>query len=269
MGNRLEGKVAIVTGGGTGIGEAIAKKFADEGACVILSDNNSERLQHTKEEFDKEFGRDTFIESVLDVTEINTIQQTFRTAVLAFGGVDIIVNDAGLSISKSIEDHTEKDWNLLYDVLVKGQFFVTQKGVEIMRKQESGGDVLNIVSKNALVSGPNNGGYGAAKAAQLHMSRLNAAELGKDKIRVNVVNPDAVINGSNIWANGWAEGRAKAYGITVEELPAYYAKRTLLNESILTEDIANACFVFVSGLLNKSTGNVLNVDGGVAAAFVR
>ena len=265
----LSGRIALITGSAGGIGKAIAKKFADEGACVILSDNNAERLQHTKEEFDKEFGRDTFIESVLDVTEINTIQQTFRTAVLAFGGVDIIVNDAGLSISKPIEDHTEKDWNLLYDVLVKGQFFVTQKGVEIMRKQESGGDVLNIVSKNALVSGPNNAAYGAAKAAQLHMSRLNAAELGKDKIRVNVVNPDAVINGSNIWANSWAEGRAKAYGITVEELPAYYAKRTLLNESILTEDIANACFVFVSGLLNKSTGNVLNVDGGVAAAFVR
>jgi NAD(P)-dependent dehydrogenase (short-subunit alcohol dehydrogenase family) len=183
--------------------------------------------------------------------------------------VDIIVNNAGLSISKSIEEHTENDWNLVYDVLVKGQFFVTQKGVEIMRKQQMGGDVINIVSKNALVSGPNNSAYGAAKAAQLHMSRLNAAELGKDKIKVNVVNPDAVISGSNIWSNGWAEGRAKAYGISVEELPAYYAKRTLLNEAILPEDIANACFVFVGGLLNKSTGNVLNVDGGVAAAFVR
>jgi NAD(P)-dependent dehydrogenase (short-subunit alcohol dehydrogenase family) len=129
--------------------------------------------------------------------------------------------------------------------------------------------VINIVSKNALVSGPNNSAYGTAKAAQLHMSRLNAAELGNDQIRVNVVNPDAVIFGSNIWSNGWADGRAKAYGITVEELPAYYAKRTLLNETILPEDVANACFVFVSGLLNKSTGNVLNVDGGVAAAFVR
>ena len=116
---------------------------------------------------------------------------------------------------------------------------------------------------------PNNAGYGSAKAAQLHLSRLNAAELGKDKIRVNVVNPDAVISDSNIWEGGWAEGRAKAYGITVEELPAYYAKRTLLNEIILPEDIANACFAFVGGLLNKSTGNVLNVDGGVATAFVR
>jgi NAD(P)-dependent dehydrogenase (short-subunit alcohol dehydrogenase family) len=190
-------------------------------------------------------------------------------AILAFGGVDLVVNNAGLSISKTIEDHTEKDWDLLYDVLVKGQFLVTQESVVIMKKQGMGGDIINIVSKNALVSGPNNAGYGSAKAAQLHLSRLNAAELGADKIRVNVVNPDAVISDSNIWAGGWAEGRAKAYGIPVEELPAYYAKRTLLNEVILPDDIANACFAFVGGLLNKSTGNVLNVDGGLAGGFVR
>jgi NAD(P)-dependent dehydrogenase (short-subunit alcohol dehydrogenase family) len=206
---------------------------------------------------------------VLDVTKAETIQQTINTVILAFGGLDIIVNNAGLSISKPIEEHSEKDWDLLFDVLVKGQFLVTQKGVEIMRKQAFGGDVINIVSKNALVSGPNNAGYGSAKAAQMHLSRLNAAELGKDKIRVNVVNPDAVISGSNIWSNGWAEGRAKAYGIKVEELPDYYARRTLLHEIIEPEDIANACFALTGGLLNKSTGNVLNVDGGVAPAFVR
>lgn len=265
----LSGRIALITGSAGGIGKAIAKKFINEGACVILADNNAERMELAKNEFNNQFGKDTFAENIMDVTDINTIQQTFQTAVLAFGGVDIIVNNAGLSISKPIEEHTEIDWDLLYDVLVKGQFFVTQNGVEIMRRQEFGGDVLNIVSKNALVSGPDNAAYGAAKAAQLHMSRLNAAELGKDKIRVNVINPDAVISGSNIWNNGWAEGRAKAYGITVEELPAFYAKRTLLNETILPEDIANACFAFVGGLLNKSTGNVLNVDGGVAAAFVR
>ena len=168
-----------------------------------------------------------------------------------------------------VKEHTEKDWDILYDVLVKGQFLITQSGVEVMRKQGIGGDILNIVSKNALVSGPNNAAYGSAKAAQLHLSRLNAAELGKDKIRVNVVNPDAVISDSKIWESGWAEGRAKAYGVKVEELPVYYAKRTLLNEIILPEDIANACFVFVSGLLNKATGNVLNIDGGVAMAFLR
>jgi len=230
---------------------------------------NEQRLEEAKVEFQKQFGKDVFVTSVLDVTSSETIDQTFNTAVLTFGGVDIIVNNAGLSISKPIEDHSEEDWDLLYDVLVKGQFSVTKCGVEIMRKQGFGGDVLNIVSKNALVSGPNNAGYGSAKAAQLHLSRLNAAELGKDKIRVNVVNPDAVIAGSNIWSNGWAEGRAKAYGIKVEELPAYYANRTLLNEIIYPEDIANACFAFVGGLLGKSTGNVLNVDGGVANAFVR
>ncbi len=265
----LSGKIALVTGSGGGIGKAIAKKFAAEGACVILNDMNAERLAEAKEEFEKEFGRDIMAADILDVTSNDTIEKTLATAALAFGGVDIVVNNAGLSISKSIEDHTEKDWGMLYDVLVKGQFLVTQKAVEVMRKQGTGGDVLNIVSKNALVSGPNNAGYGSAKAAQLHLSRLNAAELGKDKIRVNVVNPDAVIAGSNIWSGGWAEGRAKAYGVTVEELPAYYAGRTLLNEIILPEDIANACFAFTGGLLNKSTGNILNVDGGVATAFVR
>lgn len=265
----LSGRIALVTGSAGGIGKAIARKFAEEGACVVINDMNAERLEEAKKEFQTLFGKDVFAADVLDVTKGDTIEQTLQTSALAFGGVDIIVNNAGLSISKPIEEHTEKDWDLLYDVLVKGQFVVTQKAVDIMRKQDMGGDVLNIVSKNALVSGPNNAGYGSAKAAQLHLSRLNAAELGKDKIRVNVVNPDAVIAGSNIWSGGWAEGRAKAYGITVEELPGYYAKRTLLNEIIFPEDIANACFAYVGGLLSKSTGNVMNVDGGVAAGFVR
>ena len=265
----LSGRIALVTGSGGGIGKAIARKMAAEGACVILNDNNAERLEEAKAEFLKSFGKDVVIASILDVCDAATINSTMEAALLSFGGVDIIVNNAGLSISKPIEEHTTEEWDLLFDVLVKGQFSVTKKAVEIMRRQGFGGDVLNIVSKNALVSGPNNAGYGAAKAAQLHLSRLNAAELGKDKIRVNVVNPDAVIAGSNIWSNGWAEGRAKAYGIRVEDLPAYYANRTLLNEVIEPDDIANACFAFVSGLLGKSTGNVLNVDGGVANAFVR
>jgi rhamnulose-1-phosphate aldolase/alcohol dehydrogenase len=265
----MSGRIALITGSGGGIGKAIAKKFADEGACIIISDNNEQRLKETGEEFLKKFGKDAFVTEVMDVTDLSTIQNAMMAASLKFGGIDIVVNNAGLSISKPIEEHTSKDWDLLYDVLVKGQFFVTKEAVDVMRKQGLGGDVINIVSKNSLVSGPNNAGYGSAKAAQLHLSRLNAAELGKDKIRVNIVNPDAVISGSNIWSGGWAEGRAKAYGISVEELPAYYAKRTLLNESILPEDIANACFVYVSGLLNKSTGNVLNVDGGIANAFVR
>ncbi len=265
----LSGRVALITGSAGGIGKAIAKKFADESACVVICDNDRERLEGAKSEFAKKYGNDAFIAGKLDVTRGEDITGLFDDAALAFGGVDIVVNCAGLSISKPMEDHTEKDWDLQYDVMVKGQFLVTQKGVEVMRKQNFGGDVLNIVSKNALVSGPNNAAYGSAKAAQLHLSRLNAAELGKDKIRVNVVNPDAVITDSKIWSGAWAEGRAKAYGVKVEELPAFYAKRTILNEIINPDDIANACYAFVSGLLNKSTGNVLNVDGGVAAAFVR
>ena len=265
----LSGKIALITGSAGGIGKAIARKFVEEGAVLVLNDMNVERLEGAGEEFKSRYGKDSYATAVLNVTSTEDITRAFDVAALAFGGVDIIVNNAGLSISKTIEDHTEKDWDLLYDVLVKGQFFVTQAATAMMRKQDIGGDVLNIVSKNALVSGPNNAGYGSAKSAQLHLSRLNAAELGADGIRVNVVNPDAVISDSNIWAGGWAEGRAKAYGITVEELPAYYAKRTLLNEIILPEDIANACFAFAGGLLNKSTGNVLNVDGGVATAFVR
>jgi len=265
----LSGRVALVTGSAGGIGKAIAKKFAQEGAVVILNDMNAERLAGAGEEFKGLFGKDAYALAQMDVTNTYQIQAAMDIAALQFGGVDLIVNNAGLSISKTIGDTTAKDWDLLYDVLVKGQFFVTQAAVDVMKKQDIGGDIINIVSKNALVSGPNNAGYGSAKAAQLHLSRLNAAELGGDKIRVNVVNPDAVISDSNIWAGGWAEGRAKAYGITVEELPAYYAKRTLLNETILPDDIANACFAFAGGLLNKSTGNVLNVDGGVATAFVR
>ncbi|AEV99958.1 short-chain dehydrogenase [Niastella koreensis] len=265
----LSGRIALVTGSAGGIGKAIAKKFADEGACVVINDNDATRLEGAKEDFSKQYGKDVFAAVVLDVTKASDIKGACDAAALAFGGLDIVVNCAGLSISKPIEEHTEKDWDILYDVLVKGQFFVTQAGVEVMRKQAIGGDVINIVSKNALMSGPNNAGYGSAKAAQLHLSRLNAAELGKDHIRVNVVNPDAVISDSKIWEGAWAEGRAKAYGITVAELPGYYAKRTLLNEIILPEDIANACFAVTGGLLNKSTGNVINVDGGVATAFVR
>lgn len=265
----LSGRVALVTGSAGGIGKAIAKKFAEEGACVLINDINAERLEIAKAKFEQQFGKDTVASVLLDVTNIETIEKAFDKAALEFGGVDIIVNNAGISISKSIEDHTIEDWDTLHDILVKGQFFVSRSGIIVMRKQGFGGDIVNIVSKNSIVAGPNNTGYGSAKAAQAHLTRLMAAELGADKIRVNTVNPDAVITDSNIWANGWAEGRAKAYGITVDELPAYYAKRTLMNEVILPGDIANACFAFVGGLLAKSTGNVLNVDGGIAPAFVR
>ena len=265
----LSGRVALVTGSAGGIGKAIAKKMASEGACVILNDINTERLEGAKAEFVKIFGKDSVATTLLDVTNSNSISEALANASLAFGGVDIVVNNAGISLSKPIADHTIADWDKVYDILVKGQFLVSREAVEVMRKQGFGGDIVNIVSKNAVVSGPNNLAYGSAKAAQAHGTRLLAAELGGDKIRVNMVNPDAVIADSNIWAGGWAEGRAKAYGITVAELPAYYAKRTLLNEIILPEDIANATFALVGGLLNKSTGNAINVDGGVAMGFLR
>jgi NAD(P)-dependent dehydrogenase (short-subunit alcohol dehydrogenase family) len=265
----LSGRIALVTGSAGGIGKAIAKKFAEEGACVVLNDINQERLNGAVQEFEKTFGKDVVASALLNVVDEPSIDKAFEQTVLAFGGADIIINNAGISISKPITDHSIEDWDKLYDILVKGQFLVSKKGVEIMRKQDLGGDIVNVVSKNSIVAGPNNAGYGSAKAAQAHLSRLLAAELGGDKIRVNTVNPDAVISDSNIWSGGWAEGRAKAYGIKVEELPAYYAKRTLLNETILPEDIANACFAFVGGLLGKSTGNTLNVDGGVAAGFFR
>jgi len=265
----LSGKVALITGSAGGIGKAIAKKFVEEGACVILNDINAERLEGAVEEFKDQYGKDSVASTPLNVTDNQSILDAFNATALAFGGVDIIVNNAGISISKPIEDHSIEEWDRLYDILVKGQFLVSKAAAVVLRKQDIGGDIINIVSKNSVVAGPNNAGYGSAKAAQAHLTRLLAAELGKDKIRVNTVNPDAVIANSNIWAGGWAEGRAKAYGITVDELPAYYAKRTLLNEIILPEDIADACYAFVGGLLNKSTGNILNVDGGVAMAFVR
>lgn len=260
----LSRKVALVTGAGGGIGKAIADKLAEEGANVVLTDIAEERLEVGVQTY----AGDTASYAVCDVTKSDSIAQAYKKACLEFGGVDIVVHSAGLAISKPIEETTEKDWDILQNVLVKGQFELAKKAVAIMRKQGLGGDFISIASKNGLVSGPNNVGYGTSKAAQQHMARLLAAELGGDKIRVNTVNPDGVIVGSKIWEGDWAEGRAEAYGISVDELPAHYAKRNLLNEIIYPEDIANGVFACV-GILDKTTGNIINVDGGMANAFVR
>lgn len=260
----LSRKVALVTGAGGGIGKAIADKLAAEGANVVLTDIAEDRLKEAA----GTYKRDVAAYSVCDVTDTASIASAFKTACLEFGGVDIVVHSAGLAISKPLAETTGKDWELLQNVLVKGQFELAQQAVVIMRKQRLGGDIISIASKNGLVAGPNNVGYGTAKAAQQHMVRLLAAELGPEKIRVNTVNPDGVIVGSKIWEGEWAEGRAKAYGITVEELPAFYAKRNLMNEIIYPEDIANGVFALV-GVLEKTTGNIVNVDGGMANAFVR
>jgi len=261
----LSRKVALITGSGGGIGLGIAKLFAENGACVVLTDIEEERLQKAHSEFKKDISERV----IMDVSSQKSVENAFKNASLAFGGVDIIVNNAGIAISKSIEDTSEEEWNLLHNIMVKGSFLTAKAGSNVIKKQGLGGDIVNVVSKNALVSGPNNLGYGTAKAAQAHMTRLLAAELGPYGIRVNAINPDAVIKGSNIWEGGWAAGRAKAYGISMDELPAHYAKRTLLNVIPEPEDVAKAALVFVDGSLSKSTGNIINVDGGVAAAFVR
>ncbi|WP_332453873.1 bifunctional aldolase/short-chain dehydrogenase [Chryseobacterium aquaticum] len=260
----LSRKIAIVTGAGGGIGQAIADKMVQEGAVVVFTDLNREAAESVT----AKYSNDQAIAVQCDVTSEEGIANAFKETILAFGGVDIIVHSAGLAISKSLEETTTKDWDLLQNVLVKGQFLMAKNGTEIFKKQNLGGDIVNIASKNGLVAGPNNVAYGTAKAAQQHMTRLLAAELAADKIRVNVVNPDGVIVGSKIWEGEWAEGRAKANGISVEELPAFYAKRNLLNEIILPEDIANGVFVCVA-ILDKSTGNIINVDGGMANAFPR
>ena len=195
----LSRKVALVTGAAGGIGKAIADKLAAEGANVVLTDINEQSLI----EANATYKRDVSTYAVCDVTDSNSIAAAFKEACLAFGGVDIIVHSAGLAISKPLEETTQKDWSILQDILVKGQFDLAKQGVAIMRKQKLGGDYISIASKNGLVSGPNNVAYGTAKAAQQHMSRLLAAELGKDQIRVNTVNPDGVIIGSKIWEGDW------------------------------------------------------------------
>ncbi len=260
----LSRKVALVTGAGGGIGKAIADKLAAEGANVVLTDIAEDRLIEAVQTYKA----DVASHVVCDVTNQTSIKNAFKKACIDFGGVDIVVHSAGLAISKPIEETTEADWNILQNVLVKGQFELAKEAVAVMRAQNLGGDFISIASKNGLVSGPNNVAYGTSKAAQQHMARLLAAELAKDKIRVNTVNPDGVIVGSKIWEGEWAEGRAKAYGISVEELPMHYAKRNLLHEIIYPADIANGVFACVS-ILNKTTGNIINVDGGMANAFVR
>ena len=260
----LSRKVALVTGSGGGIGRAIANKLILEGANVVFADISKDYLNKAI----KNYSTDQAIACHCDVTQKKSLESVIKKTCLQFGGLDFVVHCACLAISKPLIETTEEDWNLLQDVLVKGQFMLAKLSAKIMKKQKKGGNIINIVSKNGLVSGPNNSGYGTAKAAQMHMSRLLATELASDQIRVNTINPDGVILGSKIWEGEWAEGRAKAYGISVKELPAFYAKRNLLNKVIRPNDIANAVFALLA-ILDKSTGNIINVDGGVPDAFVR
>jgi len=217
----------------------------------------------------RKYGRDAVRGAVVDVRDAASVRNGFAEAVLAFGGIDIVVNNAGLSVSKPLAETSESDYDLMNDVMPRGSFLVAQEAVRILREQATGGSIVYVVSKNALAAGPNNVAYGTAKAAQLHQMRLVATEAGESGIRVNAVNPDAVIKGSSIWNGGWAEGRAKAYDVPVEKLGEYYAQRTLLKKEIEPADVAAAVFAVSSDLFSKTTGAVIPVDGGVITAFPR
>ena len=262
----LAGRVALVTGAASGIGKAIATRLADEGACVVVSDLDADRAAEVATELG---GADTAVGVGCDVSDAGAVAEALRAAALAFGGVDLVVNNAGLSISKPLLETTERDWDLQHDVMAKGSFLVSREAARLMIEQDMGGDIVYIASKNAVFAGPKNIAYSAVKADQAHQVRLLAAELGEHAIRVNGVNPDGVVRGSGIFAGGWGAQRAKVYGVPEEELGAFYAKRTLLGREVLPEHVANAVFALTAGELAHTTGLHVPVDGGVAAAFLR
>ena len=262
----LAGNVALVTGAGSGIGRAIAFRLAAEGACVVVADLAADAAERVAREI---AGTDGAVSVAADVSDAGRVAAAFDAAALAFGGVDIVVNNAGLSISKPLAETTERDWDLQHDVMAKGSFLVSQRAAAVMTHQGHGGDIVYISSKNGVFAGPNNVAYGAAKADQAHQVRLLAAELGPVGIRVNGINPDGVVRGSGIFAGGWGAQRAAVYGVDESELGAYYAKRTLLGREVLPEHVAAAVFALVGGDLPQTTGLHIPVDSGVAAAFLR
>ncbi len=262
----LAARIALVTGAGSGIGKAIAQRLAAEGACVVVADIDAASAETVARELG---GSDTAISVVADVTDETQVADAFRRAVLAFGGVDLIVNNAGLSISKPLLETTLHDWDLQHDVMARGSFLVSREAARILIDQAMGGDLVYIVSKNAFFAGPNNVAYGAAKADQAHQVRLLAAELGQYGIRVNGVNPDGVVRGSGIFAKGWGADRARTYGVPEDKLGEFYAQRTLLKREVLPEHVAAAVFALTGGDLSQTTGLHIPVDAGVAAAFLR
>ncbi len=262
----LATRVALVTGGGSGIGRATAQRLAADGACVVVADRDEAAARKVAEEIGS---ADVAVEVVADVTDEEAVAAAFAAAVLAFGGVDLVVNNAGLSISRPLLETTAADWDLQHDVMAKGSFLVSREAARVLRDQDMGGDIVYICSKNSVVAGPDNVAYGAAKAGQAHQVRLLAAELGQFGIRVNGINPDGVVQGSGIFAGGWGAKRAAVYGVPEEELGAFYARRTLLKREVLPEHVAAAVAVLASGDLSVTTGLHIPVDGGVAAAFLR
>jgi rhamnulose-1-phosphate aldolase/alcohol dehydrogenase len=262
----LATRVALVTGGGSGIGRATAQRLAAEGACVVIADRDGDAAAAAAAGIGP---ADVAIAATTDVTDEGSVARAFAAAALAFGGVDLVVNNAGLSISKPLAETTAADWDLQHDVMAKGSFLVSRAAAQVMRAQRMGGDIVYICSKNAVFAGPANVAYGAAKADQAHQVRLLAAELGEHGIRVNGINPDGVVRGSGIFSGGWGAQRAAVYGVPESELGAFYAKRTLLGREVLPEHVAAAVFVLTAGELSLTTGLHVPVDAGVAAAFLR
>jgi rhamnulose-1-phosphate aldolase/alcohol dehydrogenase len=262
----LATRIAYVTGGGSGIGKAIALRLAAEGACVIVADRDADNARSVAQEIGT---ADVAIATTVDVTSADEIARSIQDAVLAFGGIDLVVNNAGLSISKPLLETTEQDWDLQHDVMAKGSFLVSREAARVLVAQGMGGDIVYISSKNSLFAGPNNVAYGATKADQAHQVRLLAAELGAYGVRVNGINPDGVVRGSGIFAGGWGAKRAAVYGVPEEKLGEYYAQRTLLKREVLPEHVANAVFALTGGDLTHTTGLHIPVDAGVAAAFLR
>jgi rhamnulose-1-phosphate aldolase/alcohol dehydrogenase len=262
----LATRVALVTGAGSGIGKATATRLVAEGACVVIADLNLENAQATAEELG---GPDKAVALKADVSDEQAVIDMVGEAVLAFGGLDLIVNNAGLSLSKPLLETTAKDWDLQHNVMARGSFLVSRETSRVMIEQAMGGDIIYISSKNSVFAGPNNIAYSATKADQAHQVRLLAAELGEHQIRVNGINPDGVVRGSGIFAGGWGASRAKVYGVPEEKLGEFYAQRTLLKREVVPDNVANAVFALTAGDLSHTTGLHIPVDAGVAAAFLR
>ena len=262
----LATRIALVTGAGSGIGRAIARRLAAEGACVVVADRDADRAAAVADEIGN---ADVAVPFTADVTDEEQVAAAVAAAGLAFGGVDLVVNNAGLSISRPLLETTTADWDIQHDVMARGSFLVSREAARAMKAQGIGGDIVYICSKNSVVAGPANVAYGAAKADQAHQVRLLAAELGGDGIRVNGINPDGVVRGSAIFAGGWGAQRAAVYGVAEEDLGAYYAQRTLLKKEVLPEHVAAAVFALTAGDLSLTTGMHIPVDSGVAAAFLR
>jgi rhamnulose-1-phosphate aldolase/alcohol dehydrogenase len=262
----LATRVAFVTGGGSGIGRAIAQRLAAEGACVVVADRDAEAASTVATELG---GTDVAVAVTVDVTDEAAVSVALKAAVLAFGGVDLVVNNAGLSVSKPLLETTSGDWDKQHGVMARGSFLVSREAARVLIAQGMGGDIVYIASKNAVFAGPNNVAYGAAKADQAHQVRLLAVELGAFGVRVNGINPDGVVRGSGIFSGGWGAQRAAVYGVPESELGAYYAQRTILKKEVLPEHVANAVFALTAGDLSHTTGLHVPVDAGVAAAFLR